>query len=334
MQKVVALGLWGLLVAILLASDTMPVGADEHQPSSPQAPATPPEPFTKHPKFSTSVAMVAEAVAHVPPSAPVTTNALASYSPSTLAYFDTGLLRLDEAGRLQVYIRVSELTQEVRDALAAVGVVLEQEDAERRIIQASVPLQGLEMLASLEYVTAVTAPKYGHVNVGSKLTQGDTLLGFDSVRANYGVNGSGVTVGVISDGILGLESAIASGDLPVTTLNRDGGGGLISTTGGVIATSFRADGDLEGDHGAISTDAEGTAIMEIIHDIAPGAQLRFANFDTHLEFIAAVDFLAANSDVVIDDIGFLGFAYDQTSPVSTNTAAELNKARVESQEVV
>ncbi len=64
---------------------------------------------------------------------------------------------------------------------------------------------------------------------------------------------------------------------------------------------------MEGGLGGSSQGAEGTAILEIVHDIAPSAQLRFANFSTHLEFIAAVDFLAANSDVVIDDIGWFGF---------------------------
>ena len=130
-------------------------------------------------------------------------------------------------------------------------------------------------------------------------------MGFDAVRSTYGVSGVGVTIGVISDGIFGLGDAVTSGDLPATTLNRDGGGTLVSTSGGVIAISFRADGDLEGGLGG-GTGAEGTAILEIVHDIAPGAQLRFANFQTELEFMAAVDFLAANSDVVIDDIGFEG----------------------------
>ena len=149
-------------------------------------------------------------------------------------------------------------------------------------------------------------------------------MGFDAVRSTYGVSGVGVTIDVISDGIFGLGDAVTSGDLPATTLNRDGGGTLVSTSGGVIAISFRADGDLEGGLGG-GTGAEGTAILEIVHDIAPGAQLRFANFQTELEFMAAVDFLAANSDVVIDDIGFFTGHYDQTSPVSTNTADELNK---------
>ena len=99
---------------------------------------------------------------------------------------------------------------------------------------------------------------------------------------------------------------------------------LTSVTGGVIATSFRADGDLEGKLGS-STGSEGTAMMEIVHDIAPGAQLRFANFNTDLEFNAAVDFLASVSDVVIDDISFFGGPYDQSSLVSSNTAAELQR---------
>jgi hypothetical protein len=39
--------------------------------------------------------------------------------------------------------------------------------------------------------------------------------------------------------------------------------------------------------------AEGTALLEIVHDLAPGAQLAFANADTDLAFNQAVNFLAA-----------------------------------------
>ena len=37
-----------------------------------------------------------------------------------------------------------------------------------------------------------------------------------------------------------------------------------------------------------------------------------------------MNFLAASNDVVLDDIGFYGEAYDGTSAVSLNTAAALN----------
>ena len=208
---------------------------------------------------------------------------------------------MDEQGRLQVYVRVDAITQGVRDALVELGASLERESDEQGIVQASVPIQALEALAAFPFVRAVTPPSYGQVNVGSKLTEGDGLLSFAALRAAQGIDGIGVTVGVISDSIAGLATAIAAGDLPATTFNRNGANTLTSTTGGVIATSFRADGDLEGGLGSAATGAEGTAMLEIVHDIAPGAQLRFANFRTGLEFIAAVDFLASVSDVVVDD---------------------------------
>ena len=192
------------------------------------------------------------------------------------------------------------------------------------MIQARVAVKAIPRIAALESVAYIAPPRYGRVDVGSRLTQGDTLLGFDDLRSAAGVNGSGVTVGVISDGIGGLASAIAAGDLPASTLTRDVTGKLIAVTGGVIATYFRADGDLEGKLGS-SSGSEGTAMMEIVHDIAPGAQLRFANFNTDLEFNAAVDFLASVSDVVIDDISFSGGPYDQSSLVSSNTATELQR---------
>src|SRR5207247_2910761 len=70
--------------------------------------------------------------------------------------------------------------------------------------------------------------------------------------------------------------------------------------------------------------AEGTALLEIVHDLAPGARLAFANADTDLEFAQAVNFLAASNDVVLDDVSFFGQPADGTSAVSRNTAAALN----------
>lgn len=238
--------------------------------------------------------------------------------PPVDAYIRAGVLDVDSRGRVQVYIALSASGPQVLEELESLGVVIERQSESGRLLQARVAVQDLPRLAALDYVQSVTPPVYGRANAGSRMTEGDNLLAFDALRAILGVDGSGVTVGVISDGIAGMEEAMASGDLPATALSRDGTGKLVSTSGGIIATSFRADGDLE-------AGAEGTAILEIVHDIAPGAQLRFANFSTSLEFMAAVDFLAANSDIVIDDISFFGGPYDQSSDVSANTASELNR---------
>ena len=257
----------------------------------------------KHPKFASSIAQLADAASALPLGAPMTDETVALAGDAVAALVEAGVLRLDDQGRVQVYIHVLSAELYILDELEVMGILVERWSDSGTIIQAWVPVKALPALAEQEFVLAVTPPNYGHLNVGSTQTEGDSLLGFDGLRTSLGVTGAGVTVGVISDGIAGLANAVAAGDLPA----------------GVIATSFRSNGDLE-------AGAEGTAILEIIHDIAPGALLRFANFSTGLEFIAAVDYLASNSDVVIDDISFVGAPYDQTSDVSTNTAEELNRA--------
>ena len=312
------------VVIVFVAVIYLPASADDpthDPPDNPRVPSVPPSPPYKHPKLASSIVQLVQAAQDV---FPVTAANISRVQPNAGALLDSGLLNLDDLGRLQVYIHVSANYEHTMSEMESMGVVMERQDDSGTLVQARVHLKDLPGLAGLEYVTAVTPPKYGRVNLGSKLTEGDGLLGFGSLRTTYGLDGTGVTVGVISDGIFGLADAIASGDLPATTFIRDGNGKLVSTSGGVIATSFRADGDLEAGLG-VQTGAEGTAILEIVHDIAPGAQLRFANFGTSLEFNAAVDFLAANSDVVIDDIAFFKMPYDQTSPVSANTSAELNR---------
>src|SRR5204863_3499233 len=123
---------------------------------------------------------------------------------------------------------------------------------------------------------------------------------------------------------------IATGDLPSASGTRSSSGVLTGISGGISGRSFQANGDLEGLPPSSppcafpGAGAEGTAILEIVHDLAPGAQLAFANADTDMAFNQAVNFLASANDVVIDDLGFFGEAYDGTSPVSSNTANALN----------
>ena len=73
-------------------------------------------------------------------------------------------------------------------------------------------------------------------------------------------------------------------------------------------------------------------MIEIVHDIAPGAQIWFAydgtgtpSGGTSLDFDAAVNCLAAHVDVVVDDVGFFNVGpYDGTSFVSANTSNALS----------
>ena len=249
-------------------------------------------------------------------------------------------LRIDPTGGVQVYILVTEVNDEVVEALEASGVRIEIPDPAERRIQARVAAARLLRIAELPFVTFVRLPNYAVHRAGAFTTEGDEILKADQVRDKLDVDGAGVRVAVISDGLKGVFAGscttcggagggpIASGDLPDASGTRTAAGVLTSSSGGISGRSFQADSDLEGlPSGQCAFDgagAEGTALLEIVHDLAPGAQLSFANADTDLAFNQAVSAMAAANDVVVDDLGFFGMPSDGTSTISSNTAAALN----------
>jgi hypothetical protein len=115
-------------------------------------------------------------------------------------------------------------------------------------------------------------------NVGSKNSEGDLTHKANVARTTYGVSGAGVKVGVLSDGVGGLAASQALGDLgTVTVLTGQAGSG-----------------------------AEGTAMLEIVHDLAPNAQLYFATaFTSITSFADNIRALrAAGCDIIVDDVGY------------------------------
>ena len=184
-------------------------------------------------------------------------------------------------------------------ALAALGVERQIWRPDLGRAQLAVPPAKLDALLALPGVASVDLPTYAHSARGSFTTEGDVALRADLLRQQTGLTGAGVRIGVISDGIDGLAAAQASGDLP--------------------SLADQVAYDSEG----IDSGAEGTAMLEIVHDVAPEAALYFANASTDLEMIEAVNYLAERTDVVVDDLGFF-FPDDQQSNVSLNTALALN----------
>ncbi|MGH7900685.1 MAG: S8 family serine peptidase, partial [Thermodesulfobacteriota bacterium] len=76
----------------------------------------------------------------------------------------------------------------------------------------------------------------------------------------------------------------------------------------------------------VTTGAEGTAMLEIIHDIAPGADLFFGSAEglTDLEHRRARRCLTEVVDIIADDIAFFNAgSYDGTSPVSLESTASV-----------
>ncbi|MEM6394244.1 MAG: S8 family serine peptidase [Planctomycetota bacterium] len=151
---------------------------------------------------------------------------------------------------------------------------------------------------------------------GSVAPQGDPILGTDTVRTNLGLTGSGITIGIISDSfnaLGGASAGIASGDLP------GAGNPLNSTPVTVLNEDFSFD-----------RIDEGRAMAEIIHDIAPGANLLFHSAfnnggprDTTIA--TAIDNLRlAGADIIVDDVAILTtpFFQDGAAAQAANTAAQ------------
>ncbi len=155
------------------------------------------------------------------------------------------------------------------------------------------PLARLEAAVRLDSLKSIHAVPAPILNSGSVMSEGDAPLGADVARQVYGVGGLGVNVGVISDSydrssVVDLTAAddIESGDLPddVQVLSESDACGTLT----------------------ICID-EGRAMLQIVHDLAPAAQLMFHTvLATTVEFANAIDELVtAGADVIVDDVLYL-----------------------------
>ncbi|GBD12385.1 hypothetical protein HRbin24_00392 [bacterium HR24] len=226
--------------------------------------------------------------------------------PDLQALAAAGLARRDAQDRLQVFVYADDLGR-AADAVRSLGGLVERAAPEAGILQAWVPIKSVRLLAAQLGVRFLDLPAYPAFQAGSVQSQGDVILKAADLRSTLGLSGAGVRVGVISDGVRGLAQSQASGDLPAVN----------ATDCNVVAID------------PAQTGAEGTAMLEIVHDLAPGAELWFAGFGgssgTALDFNAAVNCLAQRVDVVVDDVNWFNVGpYDGSSIVSRNTAAALN----------
>ena len=198
-------------------------------------------------------------------------------TPAGLKKLSTKLVRVNDAGEIHVYVVLTEWSPEHVAALEALGLRVEATVPKRRLIQGWVPSHALDEVAALDAVKEVKPPAYGmREGAGAVNTPGDEILGAAAARSAFGVTGAGVKVGVISDGVDHLANSVMSNDLPA----------------GVEVLS-PGSGD------------EGTAMLEIVHDLAPGAALAFYGPSTSVDMANGINALAAaGARVVMDDLSF------------------------------
>jgi hypothetical protein len=205
-------------------------------------------------------------------------------------------LRLSPDGVLEIYMHLDRLTSVERQILQQHGVRVLQTDVQFRMMHASVAIDTLDTIATLPFVRWISPPSQSVLRTGSVTSAGDAVLRAAEARNTFGVDGSGVRVGIVSDSLINLQDSVASGDLPsdVIIVNGQDGSGIANPTD------------------------EGRALAEIIHDLAPGATLLFhSGFPTSFNMIRAIQALTdAGADIIIDDIGFFDEPVFEDGPVA------------------
>ena len=187
----------------------------------------------------------------------------------------------------------AEVTPEVLERIRELGGRVLNSVERYRAIRAELPLSEVEALAAHDGVRSIrTADKAVTRNrrrkpppdilidvleAGSRTSQGDVAHRANTARTTHGVDGTGIGIGVLSNGVGSLAARQATGDLPARVTVLPGQLG-------------------EGD--------EGTAMLEIVHDLAPGAELYFATaFGGQARFAANIEALCeAGADVIVDDV--------------------------------
>ena len=134
-------------------------------------------------------------------------------------------------------------------------------------------------------------PKSGVMaNAGSATWEG---VAAHKANAAHGAGrtGAGTKVCVLSDGVDSLAARQASGDLPATVTVLPGQAG---------------------------SGNEGTAMLEIVHDMAPGASLYFATaFGSVAQFATnIINLRAAGCDIIVDDVTYYNEGAFQDGPIA------------------
>ena len=226
------------------------------------------------------------------------------YGPAPLA------ARFNGAGQVQVYLHYDPRRgAPAAAALQALGATRIVPSAPLAVVQAWLPPGALYAAAALPQVTRVTIPRYAVVRrslpplgarprTGSVTTQGDAILGSAQFRQTTGLDGSGVPVAIISDGV-GTVTGTTSSDITQDQSTGD----LPTNPAPYIDTSVNGGGSGH----------EGTAMLEIVYDMAPGAALGFCGPATTVDFVQCLtDFGQGRGGyqprLVADDLGFPGVA--------------------------
>lgn len=213
------------------------------------------------------------------------------------------LIRAAGGKQVLVYVRASGSVANASSALENAGAKVVHVSKRYGVVTAAVSPNRLQTIAKLSAVAGAQEALAPMLSVGRTgvVSEGDSQLGANTARSTYGVDGSGVTVGILSDSydfLGGASTGVLACELP----------GASNPCGDTTPVNV-----LEDD----GSSDEGRAMLEIVHDLAPGAALDFATANTGL-FEMADNILAlrdAGAKVIADDITYYVEPMFQKGPI-------------------
>ena len=169
----------------------------------------------------------------------------------------------------------------------------------KHLVSGVLPIALLHQLESIHGVQWASSQRGISNSRGLADNAGDQSMFTDVVKKQQGVDGSGITIGVLSDSyncLAGAEEDILSGDLPNDVH--------------VLKEYSFCEQDPRPD--------EGRAMMQLIYDIAPGAKLLFYTaWEGPVDFAQGIISLADHgADIIVDDIGYLTMPMVQDGPIA------------------
>ncbi|HEY6457482.1 MAG TPA: S8 family serine peptidase [Steroidobacteraceae bacterium] len=216
------------------------------------------------------------------------------------------LAHRDATGRLQIDVHFDCALAPPLAALTAAGVAVASSVklGTLCVVEGWAPATALAQIQAVAGVTRISAPTYVRPTpphalrpvlhgftrppeqkqgTGAAIDQnGVSIMRADQFVAQTGTTGTGVMVGVQSIGVATLSVIQARGELPASIQ-------VLYPTGNT--TPAVAD--------------EGTALLEEIHAVAPGATLVFCGPNTFVDFTSCMtQLINAGATVLVDDTGF------------------------------
>lgn len=194
-------------------------------------------------------------------------------------------------GMIKVLISFSN-SNNVIDQLQQIGEI---DFAVGNKIQLTVSVDRLDEILEISQITELKSPTFALQH--ELISEGVQFVNADDVHKFSQLSGAGIRIAVLDLAFDDKNSEI-SNSIKQTKSFRQGFSGTLPLEG--LGNQY----------------LHGTAVAEIINDVAPGAELYLYTFGTELEFEKALDYAKTRVDMVTISVGWINYPSDGNSSMT------------------